>query len=203
MLYILRSVHILYPVGGNVRPFPSSNLAGGALLLIVLACLFAMPAQASTITVCPSGCNYSGIQEAINAASPGDTIEISSGEYYETLVVNKSLTLAGIDTGTGYPVVNAGNRDVAVSIDAPGCILGNLAIRGAHHSTVVIRSDNVLLDSLDITQASTGPGMLSDPAVTADNITGVYLYGDGVWRNYRLYRPLRLPRLFYPGQHVQ
>ncbi len=38
---------------------------------------------------------FATIQEAINAASNGDTIEVNPGSYSETLVVNKNLTLNG------------------------------------------------------------------------------------------------------------
>lgn len=48
-----------------------------------------------TLTVCPSGCQFSKIQDAINAAQPGDTIEIKEGTYEENLTVNKSLKLIG------------------------------------------------------------------------------------------------------------
>ena len=37
------------------------------------------------------------IQEAINTASPGDTLIIHEGTYNEKLVVNKSLTIMGVD----------------------------------------------------------------------------------------------------------
>lgn len=56
-------------------------------------------AQADTITVCPSGCDYANIQAAIDAASAGDAIEVRSGTYYENVNVNKQLTLQGLDTG--------------------------------------------------------------------------------------------------------
>lgn len=43
---------------------------------------------------------YSSMQEAINNASPGDTILVSSGTYYEHIVVNKTLTLQGENRDT-------------------------------------------------------------------------------------------------------
>jgi len=47
------------------------------------------------ITVCMSDCDYSSIQEAINAANDGDTINLSSETYTETIIINKSITLLG------------------------------------------------------------------------------------------------------------
>jgi pectin methylesterase-like acyl-CoA thioesterase len=37
--------------------------------------------------------DFSKIQDAINAASPGDTIYINNGTYYENIVVNRSVSL--------------------------------------------------------------------------------------------------------------
>jgi parallel beta-helix repeat protein len=39
--------------------------------------------------------NYSSVQEAINGAADGQTIFVSSGTYYEHLIVNESLSLVG------------------------------------------------------------------------------------------------------------
>ena len=41
----------------------------------------------------PTG--YSTIQEAINIATPGDTIFVHNGTYYEDIVINKSVSLIG------------------------------------------------------------------------------------------------------------
>ena len=86
----------------------------GARLLLMLALVLGFVAVAPTAThatpldVCPSGCTYSGIQAAVDAAASGDTITVGAGSYNEFLSINKSLTLKGagaaqikIDAGRG------------------------------------------------------------------------------------------------------
>jgi parallel beta-helix repeat protein len=48
-----------------------------------------------TFTVCPSDCDYTSIQGAIEMAGSGDIIEVKAGVYHESLIINKSLTLLG------------------------------------------------------------------------------------------------------------
>jgi len=64
-------------------------------------------AQASTLTVCPSGCDYTSIQAAVYAAKPNNTIEVQSGTYNESVVLTKeNLAFSGTDIGSGKPIVN-------------------------------------------------------------------------------------------------
>ncbi|MCG2827430.1 MAG: right-handed parallel beta-helix repeat-containing protein, partial [Thermoplasmatales archaeon] len=67
--------------------------------------------------------SYSTIQFAIDVANPGDEIHVDSGTYYENVVVNKQLTLRGIDTGAGMPVVDASWSGSAMIISANGVFL--------------------------------------------------------------------------------
>jgi len=73
---------------------------------IVIALLLLMgSAQGVTLIVCQNGCNHGSIQAAIDAANQGDIIEVQSGMYYEQINVNKDVTLKGIDTGGGRPLI--------------------------------------------------------------------------------------------------
>jgi hypothetical protein len=59
-------------------PKSRANLLAIAAALSV-AGLVGFSARPGTLTVCPSGCQFSRIQDAINAAQPGDTIESQGG----------------------------------------------------------------------------------------------------------------------------
>jgi len=67
-----------------------------AILLIIV------PAEAATLNVCPSGCDYSSIQTAIKYADPGDTINVSKGTYKENIMTTKPLTIEGAGIGRTY-----------------------------------------------------------------------------------------------------
>jgi parallel beta-helix repeat protein len=62
--------------------------------------------------------NYAKIQWAIDNASAGDTIIVKSGTYNEQVIVNKQLTLRGLDTGSGKPVVSAGGSGSVITLNA-------------------------------------------------------------------------------------
>ena len=63
---------------------------------LVLAFAFFTTAQAQ-ISVCPTGCDHDSIQDAIDAANPGDVIEVQPGTYEEVLeiVEKENITIQG------------------------------------------------------------------------------------------------------------
>jgi parallel beta-helix repeat protein len=73
--------------------------------------------------------DYSNIQDAIDNASEGDTIEVYSGTYTETdIIVDKQLILQGIDSelggggGTGKPlIINNYDDKKVIKVTMDGC----------------------------------------------------------------------------------
>jgi parallel beta-helix repeat protein len=72
--------------------------------------------------------DHSTIQDAINAACPGATIEVHSGVYHENLLINKQLALKGVDSGAGIPIIDAGTGVGGVALQSNGIILENFLI---------------------------------------------------------------------------
>ncbi|OYT42412.1 MAG: hypothetical protein B6U78_01240 [Candidatus Aenigmarchaeota archaeon ex4484_224] len=69
------------------------------------------------------------IQEAINAASDGDTVIVVAGTYREPITVNKSLTLKG----ASKPIIDCSDRTVLGLSKTNGCIeviADNVSIQG-------------------------------------------------------------------------
>ena len=67
------------------------------------------------------------IQAAVDNATAGDSIYVDSGTYHENVVVNKQLTLRGID----MPVVDACGGVSAVTLDADGITLDGFVTTGS------------------------------------------------------------------------
>lgn len=68
------------------------------------------------------------IQAAVDAATVGDIIEINSGTYDEGLLINKCLTIRGVDVGDGLPIIDANGLGNAIEISADQVILEGIAV---------------------------------------------------------------------------
>jgi len=93
---------------GNIRRTRAPVLTVSLVIAGLAFGFVAAPAAAQDQVVNQSSSsNADSIQEAINSASSGDTIEVRAGTYNESVTVNKSLTLrgAGADSTT---IVGAG-----------------------------------------------------------------------------------------------
>ena len=99
------------------------------VLAVLLACA-GTAAGATWVVDDDGGADFTSIQAAVDAASAGDTIEVWSGTYVENVYVNKQLTLRGIDTGAGMPVVDAGGSGSVISLSADGITLSGFMVTG-------------------------------------------------------------------------
>lgn len=114
--------------------------------VILLFFLYALPRiqpklLAVSRTVCSSGCQFTTIQSAINAALSGDTIRVGSGTY-GAMTVNKQVIIESEDFNRANPKMNPIKINGAVTvsgswawdqgptirgfaINAPDAIIGN------------------------------------------------------------------------------
>ena len=141
------------------------------------------------------GADFTGIQDAINNASDGDTIIVHSGVYYENVYVNISVTLKGI----GHPVVDArrcGKSVVTLSADgitvegfnvtngswvgagitissSNNTITGNTVCHSNNSGIALFSSSNNTITDNNISNSGCGIGLLS----SGNNND----YGIGLW----------------------
>ncbi|HJS94950.1 MAG TPA: kelch repeat-containing protein, partial [Solirubrobacteraceae bacterium] len=116
---------------------------------MIAAIGFAAPAgaQAATLNVCNSGCAYSSIQSAVNAASAGDTVWVAAGIYAESVTIpagKDGLMITGAEAGIapdqGGPVARPAGESV---LDPSGIAF-------------VVSSNSVTIDGFTIRDGSIG-----------------------------------------------
>ena len=56
------------------------------IYILITILLLVGSTQAATLTVCPTGCEYSDLQAAIDSASFGDTIDVQGGIYCDPMI---------------------------------------------------------------------------------------------------------------------
>ncbi len=142
-------------------------LALATLAILVIA---AAPASADTVSVCQDeSCDHETIQDAIDAAAPGDTILIGTGVYNEAIQVDKDeLTLCQADEA----FTQCGSQPGAVVIDPLGKALYPVFIGDlqAPVSDIVLQGvtvQNPLYDTADQDFGTVDPSL-------------VVIYGDRV-----------------------
>jgi parallel beta-helix repeat protein len=78
--------------------------------------------------------DYPTIQEAINAASPGDIICVYNGTYSENVVVNKTVALIGEDAN--ITTIDGGELETAILITANNVSIRGFTIRNSGNTTL-------------------------------------------------------------------
>ena len=110
----------------------------------------------------PTYVKYSSIQEAVDNATDGSTVYVSSGEYSENLVINKSINLVGenretaiIDGMSNGTVVYVGSDNVSISdfkLQYSGCSCSDYygVDVGSSRQNISIINNNIFSDSTGI-----------------------------------------------------
>jgi len=124
-----------------------------SIIIILIILLASSPSsQAATITVGQEGSDFYRIEAALSSADPGDVIEVASGEYLVNLNITTSfLTLRGVDTGGGTPVLRAGMSTAEIERTSPG-LTEMVQMTGG--TPVAIRADFVTVENFIITGAT-------------------------------------------------
>ena len=85
-----------------------------------------LAAQAATLTVQPGG----DLAEAVRQASPGDVVEVKRGMYRVNLLIDKPLTLRGLDR----PTLSGGNEGDTIRVTSPDVVIEGLIVRDSGDS---------------------------------------------------------------------
>ncbi len=113
-------------------------------------------ANAEDYTVCDpysmsAPCNYEFIVDAISGSDTGDTIIVYGGSYFGNLIIDKSLTLRGVDSEGSKPVIEVSSGDaITFNLGSDGSIIKGFDIRANPYGPVpdtgirVISSGNTI-----------------------------------------------------------
>ena len=130
-----------------------SNLLLLAAVALILCAALAVPASAATLTVGAGG-QFKTIQQAVDAAKPGDTVLVAPGTYTENIVVNKSLTI----TGTATVQAADSSKDVFL-LTSPGVRIDGLTLTGGASGVQILNTSKCVVTNV----------------VARDNAQAVYL----------------------------
>lgn len=118
------------------------------LLLLLIIPSVSHADEGTTWVVSPNG-NLTTIQAALDQAQPSDIIEVHGGIYDAPLVIEKTVTLVGLDN----PVVDGKGEGDLVVIAAPDVLLKGFVLRNSgssiHHENtgVSIQAANVVVEN--------------------------------------------------------
>ncbi len=159
------STRVVIIEGGKIRMAYQGNLLSKTLVIGIILLFIGMSIIPSSST--PSEKRYSivldspgYIQDLINKASDGDTINIPSGTYYENIVIDKSINLIGENRNTTV-IDGSGSGDV-VYVSADWVNISRFTIQNGDLDGIDVSSDHITI---------------SENNIYNNKISGIYSYG--------------------------
>jgi parallel beta-helix repeat protein len=117
--------------------------------------------SSSNLVEIKNKCNFTSIKEAIEYSTDGDVLILHPGIYYETFLVNKSISIIGKNREEviiKYDV-DKSDDDIIIHIKADNCILKNFTIKDQEYSEIIglrISSSNNEIENLTISNTING-----------------------------------------------
>ena len=112
--------------------------------------------------------DYITIQEAVDAAQPGDTIFVYNGTYYENVEINKSINLTG-ESNTNT-IINGSANDTAIHIyNVEYVNVNNFTLENATHGIWIEFAHNITISKCRITNNSNGMYIHASSNITINN----------------------------------
>jgi len=147
-----------------------------ALIASVVALTWASATQAAaaTLRVCPHGCAYRQVADAVAAAHAGDSVSVAGGTYRGGFAITKNLAVNGAAAGQttitgGGPVITVGTLDA--SSEPTVTIRGVTITGGVAHS------------AFDTTFEALGGGVFIPPAAAGAVPTNLTIIGSAITGN--------------------
>jgi parallel beta-helix repeat protein len=120
--------------------------------------VYGSPAVSGNTIVVDPNSGYGSIDRAIREAVDGDTILVHSGTYTGCLVIDKRVALKGIDTGGGWPEINARGGGNVVTVAADGVWLEGFVVKNSDSagSGILATANDVTVAGNDVTDCFDG-----------------------------------------------
>src|SRR5271157_2023423 len=151
------------------------------LCIILVLCLWPVGAR-TWIVGNDALATHKSIEDAVSAASAGDTVYIKSGVYSEDVTIDKKISIRPLTGEKGTILLDGSNKETGITIVASGCSIEGLTFKNFSKAGIMIQSnDNTIKNNQFI---SDKPGLMIQGSSNniiegnsmRDCVTGVVLW---------------------------